>query len=232
MRERGRPLGAAPQQQVAVAHAGDELECRSPPSCSWAAASSSVASSVEIWPAVKSRITWSSIVTRLQRTAQSSGAQFDSLGGRLQRCPAGEVSPAGRSPAGSCWPRPSRRAATAGVWQARPTTPAAANGVHGRGMGRLQRRLAAERVLRLVGRTVGDDDGVFHCAMLYRCSRTWRQPVRMLNLAPACGPSVLGRIEWHRFPGRPRLAAPSVRFVGHDHQRHRLGVACRRPRAG
>ena len=44
----------------------------------------------------------------------------------------------------------------------RPTTPRPGDAVHVRLVGRLQRRLAAERFLRLVGATVGDDDGVFH----------------------------------------------------------------------
>ena len=49
--------------------------------------------------------------------------------------------------------------------------------IHRRRAGRLQRRFAAERLLRLIGSAVGNDDGVFHkCRMLvhansdrYRC---------------------------------------------------------------
>ena len=63
---------AAINQQVAIADAGKKLE---PVVAQFLLRrlSSSAASAVEIWPAVKLFITWSSIVTRLQRTAQSSG---------------------------------------------------------------------------------------------------------------------------------------------------------------
>ena len=163
MRKRWRSVAAAVDQQIAIADARHELPTAAGSQAvpgQWP--SSAVASSVEIWPAVKSRIVWSSTVTRLQRIAQSLGPSWIALRRGFQRGPAGEVlqrvvaqqaqighvragrqtKPARDSPA----PRRPRaaKASMAGVW-------AASSGV-----------LPPKRLLRLIGTAVGNDDGVFH----------------------------------------------------------------------
>ena len=115
-----------------------------------------------MWPAVKSRITWSSIVTRLQRMAQSSGPSSipwaaASSGARPVKYSMRVVAQQAQS-----WPRPTRAAGGAGTLLARPTTPAAATASIAGTWAASQRRLAAERLLRLVGTAVGNDDCVFH----------------------------------------------------------------------
>lgn len=88
------------------------------------------------------------------------GAQCDSLGGGFEGSAAGEMlqgvvaeqAEAGDVGAGGERRRDVVRAADDAGFH---------DGIHGRGVGCLERRLAAKGVLRFVGGTVGDDDGVF-----------------------------------------------------------------------
>ncbi len=88
-------------------------------------------------------------------------AEFDSLRGRFQGRPAGEMRErvvAQQAQVGRIRARRQGLGRMIGAAQ----ESGRGHGVHGRNMGRLQRRLAAERLLRLVGTTVGNDDGEFH----------------------------------------------------------------------
>ena len=89
-------------------------------------------------------------------------AELDALRGGFHRRPAGEVSRTGCNRSRLRLPISEPAGSALGVWQARATTPIGHDAIHVRRVRGFERRLAAERFLRLIGRTVGDYDGVFH----------------------------------------------------------------------
>ena len=88
-------------------------------------------------------------------------AEFDSLGGRFQGRPAGEMRERVVAQQAQVGRIRARRQGRGRMIRAAQES-GRRHGVHGRNMGRLQRRLAAERLLRFVGTTIGNDDGEFH----------------------------------------------------------------------
>ena len=114
-----------------------------------------------MWPAVKALHHLVFDGDQIAADGPIVRSQFDSLGGGLQRRPAGEMFQrvvAQQAQVGRVGARRQRFGRIVG----RPDHAGGRHGVHRRNVGRLERRLAAERLLRLVGTAVGNDDGVFH----------------------------------------------------------------------
>ena len=165
---------------------------------------------------MKSRITWSSIVTRLQRTAQSVGPKLDALRRRFHRRPAGEVlERVVTQQAEIADLRPGRQRLRR---VARPRNDAhRRDAIHVRRARRLERRLAAERLLRLIGRTIGDYNYVFH-GCEFGADSAWPTDA---NLISHPHPHGLPRAHDQLVDLRARLPRrPFGRLVRHDHQRH------------
>ena len=118
-----------------------------------------------MWPAVKSRISPFSTCDEVAADRPVVGAEGNAHGGGFERRPAGvdgEGVVAEEAERGHVAGRRQRPRHVVGA----ADDAGLGDAVHVRLAGRLQRRLAAEGVLRFVGAAVGDDDDVLHAGNL------------------------------------------------------------------
>ena len=135
-------------------------------------------SSLVMWPAVKSRISPFSTFTRLQRIGPVVRPQRDAHRGGFERRPAGvddEGVVAEEAERGHVAGRSERVRDIVGT----ADNAGLGDAVHMGLVRGLQRRLAAEGILRFIGAAVGDDDDVFHAGSVRRGGL--RRPLRMCS---------------------------------------------------